>query len=274
MGGHCVAIVGYNDDPGYWICKNSWGLTWGMGGYFNIRYNKCGIDQGSKYMIVESSNPPKLPSAPTGSISGFAGQELSFDVKTTDPDYDGIYYLFDWGDGDISRTKQAFPSNEDGFSSHTWAAESQEEYNIKVKAIDVYGYESDWSNYVTVKISNSPPNRPEKPSGPTRGIPGEEYTFSSIGEDENENQLYYLFDWGDETDSGWIGPVESGQEVTAQKMWDSTGQYSVKVKLKDEFNAESEWSDPLPIIMSKGRIFSIKFSNILINFLLLLKEII
>ncbi|MEN6624532.1 MAG: C1 family peptidase, partial [Smithella sp.] len=24
-GGHCVTIIGYNDNPGYWICKNSWG---------------------------------------------------------------------------------------------------------------------------------------------------------------------------------------------------------------------------------------------------------
>ena len=43
-GGHCVTIIGYNDSPGYWICKNSWGTGWGSGGFFNIAYGECGID--------------------------------------------------------------------------------------------------------------------------------------------------------------------------------------------------------------------------------------
>ncbi|HYD81340.1 MAG TPA: C1 family peptidase [Paucimonas sp.] len=43
-GGHCVTIIGYNDNPGYWICKNSWGPAWGDNGYFNIAYGECGID--------------------------------------------------------------------------------------------------------------------------------------------------------------------------------------------------------------------------------------
>ena len=43
-GGHCVTIVGYNDSPGYWICKNSWGKGWGDQGFFCIAYGECGID--------------------------------------------------------------------------------------------------------------------------------------------------------------------------------------------------------------------------------------
>jgi C1A family cysteine protease len=43
-GGHCVTIVGYNDNLGYWICKNSWGTDWGEQGFFRIAYGECGID--------------------------------------------------------------------------------------------------------------------------------------------------------------------------------------------------------------------------------------
>ncbi len=43
-GGHCVTIIGYNDSPGYWICKNSWGTGWGSQGFFLIAYGECGID--------------------------------------------------------------------------------------------------------------------------------------------------------------------------------------------------------------------------------------
>jgi len=36
VGGHAVAIVGY-DDKG-WIVRNSWGSSWGMAGYFSMPY--------------------------------------------------------------------------------------------------------------------------------------------------------------------------------------------------------------------------------------------
>ncbi|WP_158239034.1 C1 family peptidase [Streptomyces barkulensis] len=42
--GHCVCVVGYDDDKKAWLCKNSWGSGWGEGGYFWIAYGQCGID--------------------------------------------------------------------------------------------------------------------------------------------------------------------------------------------------------------------------------------
>ncbi len=43
-GGHCICVVGYDDVAQCWICKNSWGSSWGDGGYFRIGYGQCGID--------------------------------------------------------------------------------------------------------------------------------------------------------------------------------------------------------------------------------------
>jgi C1A family cysteine protease len=43
-GGHCVAIIGYDDAQSCWICKNSWGPGWGDAGFFRIAYGECGID--------------------------------------------------------------------------------------------------------------------------------------------------------------------------------------------------------------------------------------
>ncbi len=44
QGGHCVCVIGYDENLGAWLCKNSWGTTWGIGGYFWIGYGQCGID--------------------------------------------------------------------------------------------------------------------------------------------------------------------------------------------------------------------------------------
>lgn len=44
VGYHCVTVVGYDDTQKAWICKNSWGTGWGMGGFFLIGYGQCGID--------------------------------------------------------------------------------------------------------------------------------------------------------------------------------------------------------------------------------------
>jgi len=45
-GGHMISIVGYSDAQQAWICKNSWGASWGDDGYFMIRmgYDECGIE--------------------------------------------------------------------------------------------------------------------------------------------------------------------------------------------------------------------------------------
>ena len=47
---HAVTLVGYGHDDeigkDYWICKNSWGASWGESGYFRIKRGSgtCGIN--------------------------------------------------------------------------------------------------------------------------------------------------------------------------------------------------------------------------------------
>ncbi len=43
-GGHCVCIVGYSASGQYWICKNSWGTSFGESGFFKIAFGECGIE--------------------------------------------------------------------------------------------------------------------------------------------------------------------------------------------------------------------------------------
>lgn len=94
--------------------------------------------------------------------------------------------------------------------------------------------------------SNTPPETPEKPSGPTEGETNIEYSFNTQTVDHDSQLIYYQWSWGDEV-SEWMGPYESGANVQVVHTWTVNGTYDVKVKAKDDLNAESNWSDPLTI---------------------------
>jgi hypothetical protein len=103
-----------------------------------------------------------------------------------------------------------------------------------------------------IKLSipeNIPPTKPSRPTGSISGNINEEYTYITSTIDPDEDVLYYLFDWGDDTNSDWLGPFESGVECQASHMWTVKGNYEIKVKAKDIYGQESSWSDPLPITM-------------------------
>lgn len=38
LGGHAVMCVGYDDNAQTFLCRNSWGTSWGMSGYFTLPY--------------------------------------------------------------------------------------------------------------------------------------------------------------------------------------------------------------------------------------------
>jgi hypothetical protein len=49
------------------------------------------------------------------------------------------------------------------------------------------------------------------------------------------------FDWGDGTNTGWIGPFNSGHELTVNHTWTKRGTYTIKAKAMDNYSAESGW---------------------------------
>jgi len=97
--------------------------------------------------------------------------------------------------------------------------------------------------------SNNPPLKPSRPSGDVSGKPWKIYEYSTITTDFEGDQIYYWFDWGDGTNSGWVGPFSSGENCYADHTWTKKGTYSVRVKAMDSHGEESLWSDPLAVSM-------------------------
>jgi hypothetical protein len=139
-------------------------------------------------------------------------------------------------------------------------------YNLQQKIIYLY-----WQhNYNQVKVFNlteeiqtdyhiysipslfdtyNPPTKPTTPQGKRQGTIGQNYSYSTSSTDSDGDQIYYLFDWGDGLVSEWLGPYNSGVTISTTHTWTAKGSYSIKVKAKDTFGAESLWSDSLPITM-------------------------
>jgi hypothetical protein len=193
---------------------------------------------------------PNKPSTPVGKENGKKNTEYTYSSITSDFDGDQVYYLWNWCDGTNSGWLGPYTSGVTISSTHKWTSEGL--YSIKVKAKDTFGAESPWSDSLAVTISeeeNNPPNTPSTPSGEAFGKTGVFYVYESSTTDSDGDQIYYLFDWSDGTDSGWIGPFNNGDICQESHIWNTKGSYSVKVKARDIHGGESDWSDPLPITM-------------------------
>ncbi len=112
--------------------------------------------------------------------------------------------------------------------------------------------------HVKVLPENEAPNTPDKPTGPATGKPGTTYNYRTTTMDPEGDQVYYMWDWGDGNLSEWLGPFNSGSVGSAQKSYTTKGNYLIKVKAKDVWGAESDWSEPLPITMPKDTAYSVR----------------
>jgi len=125
-------------------------------------------------------------------------------------------------------------------------------------------------NVDSVNYNNNAPTRPEKPNGPTSGNTKTANNFTAVTTDIDGDNIYYIFDWGDESNSGWLGPYSSGEEVTAEYKWSKKGSYEVRVAACDEYNFQSDWSEPLDINIetkSKSLMRNFNLDNLFFKFI-------
>lgn len=106
------------------------------------------------------------------------------------------------------------------------------------------GTNQDTYPFMEYVIGNLPPTKPEILTGTTDAGPGIFIDFTAVSHDYEDDSLSYLWDWGDGTYSNWTGPYPSGSIMTQNNSWDEKQTYAVRVKAKDSYGLESEWSEP------------------------------
>jgi len=90
-------------------------------------------------------------------------------------------------------------------------------------------------------------------AGPECAKIGEECLFMIRTDFDTDPPLEFFIDWGDVSNSGWLGPYRLGETCTASKSWKEPGIYVLKVKVKNAMGSESDWEDSLTVhIIKRG----------------------
>ncbi len=131
-------------------------------------------------------------------------------------------------------------------------------------------YCGDWQTVVGdptfhYSFENEPPSAPDI-SGSVHGRLGKKYDYTFTTIDPDGDAIYYYVEWGDKTNSGWVGPYNSFEEVIISHRWLFQGSYIIGSKVKDIYGAESNWTT-LTVIMPKNKSIDKPFLNFLQNFL-------
>jgi len=95
-----------------------------------------------------------------------------------------------------------------------------------------------------VSITAETPSVPEL-DGPTEGYVNQLITFEVTSTEPGGENIQYFFDWGNGEDSYWIPEkgVESGETYEVSYLWNTSGEYEIRVKARDMGGNETEWSE-------------------------------
>jgi len=175
----------------------------------------------------------------------------AFGVGELEADANGPYY------GLINKPVQFTGSARNGSEPYSWHwdfgdEETSEEqnpiheysnagnYTVTLTVTDDNDSVAVDTTWALIRESNDPPNKPSI-TGETNGNVGESYDYTFTATDPDESIIWYYVDWGDNSNSGWVGPYSSGQQLTLSHSWSNKGTYNISAKAKDPYDAEGPW---------------------------------
>ena len=163
-----------------------------------------------------------------GPCYGFINHPVQF-AGTATGGYKPYSWLWNFGDGHTSGEQNP---------THTYA--NLGNYTVTLTVTDNTTNTSTDLTWAWIQETNTPPNIPTI-NGPPRGKPGVSYEYTFMSSDPEGTPVWYYIEWGDGTNSGWIGPYTSGHEIIVNHTWNKRGTYTIQAKAKDGYGAESGW---------------------------------
>lgn len=83
----------------------------------------------------------------------------------------------------------------------------------------------------------------------------EEFKFNITLNEPDNDKIHYKTNFGDGLTTEWKGPITCSypKNVTITYTYTNTGIFSIRTKATDPFGLESQWSDPLVIVIRKNK---------------------
>jgi PKD repeat protein len=185
--------------------------------------------------VVNEEGPPATPDLNCDDMLCY-GELYSLTAVSTHPCGESVKYYINWGDGTGWENSEFESEGESVEFSHTYASFGT--YQILVYAKDSDNIHSDTS---TCQAVINP--RPTTPTiiGSEKICPRlKTYEYCAYATDPDQNNLEYLFEWGDGDNSGWVGPYASGDTVCSNHSYNRRGNYTITAKVKNAFGCESQ----------------------------------
>lgn len=113
-------------------------------------------------------------------------------------------------------------------------------YEVHINIEPITGEQNTTNNILIQEIESDYPPSPPSILGPTNGHSGITYNYTVNSVDPDGDDVFYLFDWGDGSLEGWLGPHDSGADTTYSHRW-KRGSYTIRVKAKNIYGVESDW---------------------------------
>jgi len=221
----------------------------------------------SQTAVAEPNLPPEV-SQLQGPSQGYVDDELAFSATAVDPEGGTVFVRFktDYMSpfdskpmSDISYWLGPESSGSIFEIVHCWSIPVV--YRVSAQAKDSSGAESEWSEPVTVTITeigaplNLPPEAPQvKVRGPVQILVNQVLDFTAKVVDPEANQISVRFGWDNGQDSefltDWSEYQSSGSVFTVSHSWASSGTFTVQVQARDSLGDLSVWSSPVTIDVS------------------------
>jgi hypothetical protein len=185
-----------------------------------------------------------IPAAPEGTTFGYINIDYEYRITTLNLN---ASWRFDWGDGTITPWFRLGKGQTAIIQTHRWTSPGI--YPVRVEFKDEQVLDGLWSDPMAVTIvpytTADIPTKPIFVCGTIQGFIRSLYYYTVSIRDNQTNQLSYTIDWWTSNPSAWI-PLPSPQTTfVVSHIWNTSGEYLLKVKVRNQYNLESPWSDPL-----------------------------
>lgn len=121
-----------------------------------------------------------------------------------------------------------------------------------IDLIAALDWQGDGQLEVRVRVTNgvpvnTAPALPDHPAGDSVLLRDEPYEFTTGSADADGDRLFYQWDWGDDSAPVWLGPFTAEEVCTGEHTWTTDGFFDIRVRVKDEFNTVTDWSDAITV---------------------------